>query len=268
MKTLRALVSLLAIALLVVGGTGARHWNGTTDILTSSTTFPADMANSLTLAFWFNVPAWPATDTHGNFLFDLGDQQLSGSISIWNAKVGGGPGPCTTVGLLASKTDGNGFLSGSVAWMALPSTGVMHHYVAEYVGNNQPIVYLDGVLQSTTNCSYGAPGPSPICHATPCTMYLMAGVDGSFSGSPYGFLQGSMAELAIWDGTLTANEVKSLATGIQPNAVHAEQLLFYVPLYGSDSPEPNWAGGQFPRTQMAVTGTTKANHFYISQGVR
>jgi len=60
-------------------------------------------------------------------------------------------------------------------------------------------------------------------------------------GSSGGSLQfnGDVAEVAIWNVALTEPELLALANGTNPKLIRPENLVFYAPLYGVDSPEPN-----------------------------
>jgi hypothetical protein len=81
--------------------------------------------------------------------------------------------------------------------------------------------------------------------------------------SPDGYLDGDIAEVAIWNIALTDAEVALLATGISPLMVHPEALVFYAPLLGNNDPEMDLIGG------LGLTGSggpIKAAHprvFYL-----
>jgi hypothetical protein len=81
----------------------------------------------------------------------------------------------------------------------------------------------------------------------------LSGADGSLFGS----LNGAVAEAAIWSAALTAAEVASLAKGLSPLLIRPASLVCYWPIYGRQSPEPDWADG----LPLTVNGTmTQAAH--------
>lgn len=78
-----------------------------------------------------------------------------------------------------------------------------------------------------------------------------------YDGAGFGlYLNGQLAETAVWAAALTASEIESLAAGLSPMFVRPDALVFYAPLYGNDSPEPDWFGGY----ALTLTGTVKAAH--------
>lgn len=68
---------------------------------------------------------------------------------------------------------------------------------------------------------------------------------------------GRIAEYALWNKVLTANEAKSLNTGKPAAFVQTAALIDYLPLYGVASPENNFVNGG---TSGTVTGTSAANN--------
>lgn len=71
------------------------------------------------------------------------------------------------------------------------------------------------------------------------------------------YLDGLVAEAAIWSVALDDAEVASLAKGFSPPLVRPQSIAAYWPLFGNASPEPDrWKN----RSDMTVTGATKADH--------
>jgi hypothetical protein len=48
-----------------------------------------------------------------------------------------------------------------------------------------------------------------------------------------------LAEAAVWNVALNDQEIAALAAGTNPKLIRPENLVFYAPLYGDASPEPN-----------------------------
>jgi hypothetical protein len=72
-----------------------------------------------------------------------------------------------------------------------------------------------------------------------------------FDGSLYGSMNAAVAEAAIWNVALTADEVLQLAKGLSPLLVRPASLVSYWPIYGRQSPEPDWAGN----LPLTINGT-------------
>lgn len=72
--------------------------------------------------------------------------------------------------------------------------------------------------------------------ATNTTNVPITGIVKTFLGCTYsagaavGFLDGRLAECAIWSAALTADEVNSLSKGFKPTRVRPQSLIFYAPL--------------------------------------
>lgn len=92
-------------------------------------------------------------------------------------------------------------------------------------------------------------------------------VVGTMTGTPSRFeigglnwfaasLNGQMAEVAAYDGALTAADMAILAEGISPLLVKPETLVHYFPLWGGYTTEPNLFGG----AGGTVSGALKADH--------
>jgi hypothetical protein len=78
-----------------------------------------------------------------------------------------------------------------------------------------------------------------------------------FDGASFGvYLNGQIAEPAVWNVALSAGEIAQLAKGVSPLMVRPEALVAYWPLYGNNSPEDDWIND----FDLTVTGATKAAH--------
>ena len=68
---------------------------------------------------------------------------------------------------------------------------------------------------------------------------------------------GRLAEPDVWDVILTSEEALADARGVSPLKIRRDNLVFYPPVWGILSPEPNFAGNRVAGT---VTGTARVNH--------
>lgn len=122
------------------------------------------------------------------------------------------------------------------------STAGWHHIVATYDGSFQRL-YINGVEEANVGKSgtvnYGA------------TADIFVGNDETLAFD----YDGRAAELALWSGAFSATQVANLYAA---NHVFSfPNLLLYWPLFGTSSPEPDWAGGGNHGT---VSGAVQADH--------
>jgi hypothetical protein len=79
---------------------------------------------------------------------------------------------------------------------------------------------------------------------------------------------GDICEAAMWNAALDDGEMLALGKGVCPLLIRPQSLIFYLPIYGNASPEPDrWNS----RRDFTVTSTTKADHYpvmYGSSGIR
>jgi hypothetical protein len=66
---------------------------------------------------------------------------------------------------------------------------------------------------------------------------------------------GRIADIAIWNVVLTANEISALAKGARPHQIRKPNLIYWAPLDGKQSPEPDLSGKAISGT---LTGTSLA----------
>ena len=117
--------------------------------------------------------------------------------------------------------------------------------VSAVTSTNAPLnqwSHVAGVIASTTSRAAYLNGGSK---GTNTTSVAPAGMNrvrvglSSTDGAPF---DGRIAEFAIWNVDLTDAEVAALATGINPMGVRRGSLVGYWPLWGVDSPEPDYTG--------------------------
>lgn len=118
--------------------------------------------------------------------------------------------------------------------------GTWHHISGVYDGSNVR-VYCDGAEEAST----GATGN---LSSTTAPVRIGAGSGGSGTEDP---VDGDLGHCAIWDVGLSANEIESLSSGINPLQISRDNLVAYWPLNGQ-SPEADVVNG----FDMTITGTT------------
>jgi hypothetical protein len=135
------------------------------------------------------------------------------------------------------------------------SANTWHHGAAVFTSATSRTAYLDGVA--------GTPETTNVA---------IAGLNRTTIGARYNttigaYMNGDVAEAAIWNVALTAGEIASLADGLAPIAVRPDSLVAYWPLIGRASPEYDVVGG-FAMT-LTNTPTTGAHpRIYRPRGGR
>lgn len=146
--------------------------------------------------------------------------------------------------------DGWGFVfnaqwsSANGAWsIAKPSTGAWVHCCVTYSWSstaNDPVLYINGASQVITERQ--APSGTKVNTGD----RLVLGLNPSF------YLNGRLAEFAIWNRVLTAAEVAQLGDGFAPSVMR-RGLVFYDPLLRNTTDAIKGTAG-------TATGTTVVSH--------
>lgn len=136
------------------------------------------------------------------------------------------------------------------------STGGWVHYVGTWTAPSTWVMYVNGVNQSV-EAWIDQNGNLATINTAGSAMRI--GSD----DSPGGYVDGKIAELAIWDIVQPAAVAAALGAGYSP-AFFKKNLRFYDPLIGSGSGERDIARG-FTGT---VTGATKFAHPRITYPTR
>jgi hypothetical protein len=102
------------------------------------------------------------------------------------------------------------------------SANTWHHVCGVFSSNTSRTIYLDGAGSATNTTSL-----------TPTLIDIVTLAAARKSGFVDNYLNGSLAEVAIWSAGLTEPEVKSLSAGMSPKLVRPQSLVLYVPLIRS-----------------------------------
>lgn len=127
----------------------------------------------------------------------------------------------TTGGVTAGLFDGTVNDSTAVT-SALVTAGAWNHAVAVYAGTSSRSAYLNGGNKVTSVVATSAVTPNEV------DVGMYAGIQ---------FMNGDIAEGAIWSIALTDTEIASLALGVSPLLIRPTSLVSYWPLVGVESPE-------------------------------
>lgn len=181
-----------------------REFNGSDQYLEAASAVLAGVP--LTMACWFNSDTITATQT----LMQIAD--VSSSVRYFALQAEGAmvgdPLRCLT-------REGD-------AQFAITSTGysadTWHHACGVFAATNSRAVYIDG----------GSKGTDTVTRIPTGLDVTSLGVRNTNGTSE--FLDGEMAEVAIWNVALTDAEVLQLAAGYSPLLVRPQSLVLYIPL--------------------------------------
>ena len=185
----------------------------------ASTVNNVTVGSSVSVAFWFLATA--ASDFTGD----------ATAVSLTNHSTS----PCyilfdfgsaaNTLSVLQSTPAGGGSTSGTIT----NDLNVWHHYAMSSAVGGTLYAYRDGVqIGSTGGVTVGNNFP----------LWLDVGLDGRFGR----WIDGFIADVAVWGVQLSASEILALAKGARPNVIRPLSLSVYSPLDGLASPEPDLSG--------------------------
>lgn len=133
---------------------------------------------------------------------------------------------------------------GQFDWALVASNTRWRHICVTYdnsSASNIPVAYVDGVSVAVTTTQ------TPTGSAPTGTGALTVG--GAGAGAA---IDGMMAHDAHWNGIiLTPSEVLSLASGMNPILIRPDSLVSYLPLTGTNSPEPDL----IKNNTLSITGS-------------
>lgn len=192
-------------------------------------------AYPFTLACWFN----PNTVDDSDTLISIGD--TGSNNDVWILVADG-----TTAGDPVSFTSRAAGTTRTASTSTGFSASVWQHAVAVGVSSTSRTVYLNG----------GSSG-SNTTDSTPANLDTTAiGVRATLTLANY--MNGLIAEAAIWNTNLTVDEVVVLSRGVSPLLIRPGLLIAYWPLIGGYSPEIDLVGS----FSMTLTNSpTKIGHY-------
>jgi hypothetical protein len=203
-------------------------------------------ASAVSFSCWVNVDAFSSAGTTNNKLFEF---EIGGSNNGAQAALDAltsSPSRILRLGGRSNSTELQLQHSGGTTVTA--STWV-HLAGCFDIANDAIVSWVNGTETSSaaafTNASY-----------TPSGSYSDTDRIGANESSPSTATQldGRMFNLGFWRARLSASSVDSLKRGIPPNLVQQSDLIFYWPLSGDQSPEPDLKSG----LQGTISGTIAA----------
>jgi hypothetical protein len=223
----------------------AREFDGVDDLIGDFLVGTAAIDNALsTWCYWIYVDATPSTK-----LTTVGEQTSTAfrQQCAIDAPVTAG----FTTRFFQDTNDTSG------QWRSPDITlNAWHHIAITYDRGsltNDPVIYVDGSSVTVTEVS------TPTMMIQSGEVRVRIGEDAANASD----FDGRLAECAIWNVLLTADEIASLARGTNPTLIRTTALEVYIPLDGNASPETEWVVG----TTGTVTGAVYVEHPPKAMGV-
>jgi hypothetical protein len=189
------------------------------------------------MACWFKC-----NDVTGSYsLVWLGDS--STSEQYWQIDARGGDPGDRLRATVRSVVGGNfhAWTSSSQAYTA----NTWHHAAMRAVNSTMHDVFLDAAHQGQSADSTTPTGTDRF------------GIGRHLDSSPGNSLDGVLAEVAIWNVSLSTGEIEALSNGANPTRIRRASLQGYWPLYGVASPETDYQGAG---NNLTLQGTAQADH--------
>ena len=198
----------------------ARSFNGSSDVIDATVSYTG---NTFSLVTWMFVNAIDSYDMiigvrGGNF--DLKAIAFTGASKLAYSWEGG-----------SDEFDGAGLTVSTGVW----------HLAGLTISPTEAVVYLNTNTWTNTKT-----------HNSKTISTWKFGKDRDFDR----WFNGNLAEVGMWDATLTAAEMGILAKGFSPQFVRPGNLLAYWPLIGKHSPEDELISNG----TGTLTGTAAADH--------
>lgn len=194
--------------------------SGTSTWLSNTAAAPITV-QPLTLACWF----WPIADVT-NALVSVGVSGNNNNRWTINSQNNAAGNNVTA----QSRSTFNGIATSATSFTR--NSG-WNHVCGVFTSDVSRTVYLNGAGKATDTTGVGPSGMD--------SLYIGANMGLSANG-----FDGRIAEVGIWNVSLTDAEVLALASGVSPLRVRTGNLVCYFPLVGGTAPERNWYGSYGP----------------------
>jgi len=213
----------------------AASFNGSSDVYDMGVGPNLLLGNTIALVCWVNFSVLNVTQT-----FVAGG--FTGSTTAYQFQSAAGTPPTLFWGSFDGAPHGP-------TWNSTWSTGQWHHVYGHYTGPGTTTwsLYIDGVFAQS---SFDATGIQAGRHFT------AGAVDNV--GTAVQFLNGCLADVALFNGPLTLPEISGLGTGtLRPNGVASQPLLGYWPMdVGGATTPDNSVNGNIGATGVLAGSTT------------
>jgi len=207
----------------------SREFNGTSDVL-YSTTVATTVVNNFSVFLWVN-----STNSTGEQVWlSNGHDNHPSTSSGWSIENDAGVFKLLYNGVLRYSTG------------VSVTNGTWEHFgVVRNAGTSQG--YKNGAT---------AGGTTTAAPSTPSTVITIGAQATNATPTLKRWSAAKLAEAGIWDVPLTAGEIQSLSKGISPLLVRPQNLVFYCPIVGRNSPEIELKKSN----NLTLVGTSNSAH--------
>lgn len=223
----------------------ARTFDGTNDQIAFGSGAEIDALSAFTAVALVRITSTVTSEKQ--LLTKMRSPDYQGKMYI--AALGGGG---TDNQILAVVSRGLGTDASSVSAANVLAVNSWQVIVTTFDGTNAIKIYacaLGGVIAETSYTSQNAGSGSLVDDSSAS---LRVATRDPLDAT---FFSGGLAECALWNRVLTADELRALGRGFAP-AFFPRGRVFYCPIDGRTSPERNWAG----TTHGTVTEATYLEH--------
>jgi hypothetical protein len=237
---------ILAFLLLCLPSGASRNFNGSSSILyVSATGTPLDITSGpLTVSFWFYATTTPGGGGGSN-------QTL---VANWTP--GGKTQFITGFNIVGTNNALQWFVGTGGPLLGVYGTCPFNTVINTWYHVRLSIDTVGGTAGLTQN---GTPcqGQSYRESRSTAQNFTIGGQCNPCPGTSSLFFTGYIAEVGVWNSTLSAGEATALDRGVIPIKIRRANLVGYFPLWASASPEPDLSGN---KDNLAVSGATVAPH--------
>lgn len=185
----------------------AYDFNGSSQSLQTAST--PITGTPLTLSAWVNVDS-----SKFHTVFGIGSG-VPGNFSSFRIRVN------ADYKVVAIHANSTASASDGATTTGTVTAGSWNHVLATFTSNTSRAVYLNGTKTNGGTTSVTASGLGII---------EIGYITGPIGTGDLQYMDGKMAELAVWDSVLTDDEILSLARGFTPDQIRPQSLQFYAPL--------------------------------------
>lgn len=220
----------------------ARSNTGSTSNWMSTATSPITVDSTPhTISCWF----YPANLTATMNLVVIGDDAAAVDYSVLVFDGANALGLGDDVVRMSSSTSANN--KSAVSTAAVSAVNTWNHAAGIVASTTSRSAFLNGGNKGTDG------GSCPI-NADVWTSLDVGAYRVATTISP---INGRIQEVAVWNVALTDAEIAALGKRISPLLVRPASLIFYAPIIGRKSPEPDLIGGR----NLTISGTmAQAEH--------
>lgn len=224
----------------------ARSFNGSSDKIVIGAPAVLSITGKISIHARVKFAALPAAGTTPTIVTKGSDGSHVPYFLDYNRDTGGGE---TVLCWRCGTYDGAGGDRG--IYVTTPTIDVWYSVTGKYDGTKWTL-FVDGAAGTPTTSIGAVSGTADV--SIGCMIA---------SGTPIRFLNGAVADVAIWNTDIPDRAIAAIAKGASPSAAHPDGLVGYWPLLG-DSPAPDYSGN---RNSGTLTGTTVVNHPGVRPGL-